>query len=103
MLVYGLIAELLAPKALNSYLRAVTVFVTKRCSAVRDVLCTKGTNLSWSQLRQRSSMLCHCASLLAEMPRVEGCVAVRDIRQLSALFPFRREACYRTCPIQCWV
>ena len=87
MLVYGLIAELPAPKALKSYLRAVTVFVARRCSAVRDVLCTKGTNLSWSQLQQRSTMSCQCASLPADMPRVDGCVAVRDIRQLRVLFP----------------
>ena len=76
-----------APKALKSYLRAVTVFVAKRCSAVRDVLCTKGTNLSWSQLQQRSAMSCQCSSLPADMPRVDGCVAVRDMRQLRALFP----------------
>ena len=86
-LVHGLIGELPAPRALKAYLRAITVFVAKRASTVRDVMCTKGTTLSWEALQQKACAQCRCASYSQEFPRVQGCVAVRDVRQLRQLLP----------------
>ena len=86
-LVHGLIGELPAPRALKAYLRAITVFVAKRASTVRDVMCTKGTTLSWEALQQKACAQCRCASYSQDFPRVQGCVAVRDVRQLRQLLP----------------
>ena len=49
-----LLAGIPAPQALKSYVRVVTVFAAKNCSAAGDVLCTKGTTLTWEQVKLRA-------------------------------------------------
>ena len=54
---------------------------------MRNVLCTKGTNLTWEQLQLHAVALCQCASCPENIPRVQGCVAVRHAGHLRQLLP----------------
>ena len=75
------------PKILQKYFLSITSFVARRSCTVRDLLCTKGTTLSWPQLQREATGPCSCKDCPSSLARVNGCVAVRSVGEVRTLLP----------------